>query len=329
MSQVAARIPTSIRRSSRIFSGHLLWMTFGIIAGFLPCNGQVFTATVTGIVLDPSGGAIPKATLSLTNTATADKRTATTGLDGRYTFSQLLPGNYELSTEAAGFKKYVQQGIGLHANDTVELNLTLQVGSTSESVEVSAAAPLLDTQTADQSLHIETNTLANLPMATRDAFRIVWANAGISEAFNGATSNTGDQNLDRFGMNGGRTESTAILIDGVPATSTSQWNGLYYSPTLEDVQEVQLVRNSYDAQYGRSGGGVFSIVTKGGSPQFHGVGFEFLQNSDLNGNNYFNNKNGNARPFLLPEPVWRCVRRTHLEIQASLLFRQLRGFAPG
>jgi hypothetical protein len=292
MSQVAERSRAGIAPTGAWFV-----VAFGLIMSVSAGFGQVFTATVTGVVTDPSSAAVPNASVNIINTATGEKRTGTTATDGRYTFSQLLPGTYELSAEATGFKKYIQQGIGLRANDTAELNVNLQVGSTSESVEISAAAPLLDTQTADQSVHIETNTLANLPMATRDAFRVVWANAGISEAFNGATSSTGDQNLDRFGMNGGRTESTAILIDGVPATSTSQWNGLYYSPTLEDVQEVQLVRNSYDAQYGRSGGGVFSIVTKGGTPQFHGAGFEFLQNSDLNGNNYFNNRNGAARPF--------------------------------
>ncbi len=317
MSDLADQSPAQERRLRRAkFAVLSLLLALGLVAGWLPCAGQVFTATATGLVTDPSGAAIPNATISLTNTATGDKRTVSTGVDGFYTVSQLLPGAYELSVEAAGFKRYVQQGIGLHTNDTVELNARLQVGSAAESIEVSASAPLLDTQTADQSVHIEMNMIMNLPMFTRDAFRVVWANAGISEAFVGATSNTGDQNLDRFGMNGGRTESTAILIDGVPATSTSQWNGLYYSPTLADVQEVQLVRNSYDAQYGRSGGGVFSIVTKGGSPQFHGGAFEFLQNSDLNGNNYFNNRGGKARPFYarnqfggdLGGPIWTSKR---------------------
>ncbi len=288
-----------------------------ICAAFgLPGFGQVFTATVTGVVTDPSGGLVSNAAVTVTNTSTNETRSTSTASNGSYTVSQLLPGTYELSAEAPGFKKYVRQGISLNANDTAELNLNLEVGSTSETVEVSAAAPLLDTQTADQSLHIETQTLANLPMSTRTPLHIVWANAGISEAFNGATSNTGDQNQNRFGMNGGRTESTAILVDGVPATTTSQWNGLYESPTLESVQEVQLVRNSYDAQYGRSGGGVFSIVTRGGASQFHGGVFEFLQNSALNANNFFNNRSGAARPFYnrnqfggyLGGPIWKSKR---------------------
>ncbi len=298
------------------FACLLMSAVFGVMSGGLPGFGQVFTATVTGVVTDPSGQVVPNATVTLTNTSNNETRTASSGGNGNYTVSQLLPGTYELSAQAAGFKRYVRQGVILNANDTAELKVNLEVGSTSETVEVSAAAPLLDTQTADQSVHIETNTLANLPMGTREPFRIVWANAGISEAFNGATSATGDQNLNRFGMNGGRTESTAILVDGVPATTTSQWNGLYESPTLDSVQEVQLVRNSYDAQYGRSGGGVFSIVTRGGTSQFHGAGFEFLQNSVLDANNYFNNRNGSARPFFgqnqfggsLGGPIWKSKR---------------------
>jgi hypothetical protein len=302
MSHVAENFPARLLAIS-------LWMASGMF-------GQVFTATLTGVATDPSFGAIPKATVTATNIATNEKRTTTTSTEGRYTFSQLRPGEYELSAEAPGFKKFVQQGIVLRANDTAELNLALQIGATSETVQVSATAGLLDTQTADQSLHIETNTLANLPINTRSPFAIVWANAGISEAFIDTRNTTGDQNFDRFGMNGGRTESTAILLDGVSITSSSQWNGLYYSPTLEAVQEVQLVRNSYDAQYGRSGGGVFSIVTKGGSAEFHGGAFEFLRNSVLDSNNFFNNKNGAKKPFFarnqfggyLGGPIWKSKR---------------------
>ncbi|MGI8992132.1 MAG: TonB-dependent receptor domain-containing protein [Bryobacteraceae bacterium] len=275
----------------------ILRSAMAFLIGSLPCFGQAFTASVTGVLTDPSVGAVPRAKVELTNTATNEKRTTATSAEGRYTFSQLLPGPYELVAEAPGFKKFVQPGITLRANETAELNGTLQVGSTSESVEVSASATLLDTQTADQSLSIETNTLANLPINTRTPFAIVWANAGISEAFVDTRNSTGDQNLNRFGINGGRTESTAILIDGVSATTSSQWNGLYYSPTLEAVQEVQLVRNSYDAQYGKSQGSVFSVVTKGGSADFHGGAFDFLRNSALDSTNFFTNKFGGKKSF--------------------------------
>lgn len=286
-----------------------------VLAGGAPCFGQAFTANITGLVTDATGAVIPGATVTATNTATNEKRTAKTSAEGRYTLPQLLPGPYELTAEAAGFKKFVQQGITLGGNQSVEVSVSLQVGMATESVEVSSAAPLLDTQTADQSTRIETNTMVNLPISMRTPFAMVWANAGISEAFDIRNSG-GDQNYDRFGMNGGRTESSAVLVDGVSATTGSQWNGLYYSPTLEAVQEVQLVRNSYDAEYGKSGGGVFSIVTKGGSSEFHGGVFDYLRNSKLDANSFFNNKNKAAKPFFarnqfggnLGGPLWKSKR---------------------
>ncbi len=292
------------------------FVAIAVVGTAWPGFGQVFTATMTGVVADPTGAVISNAKVTVTNTSNNEVRTTTTGSNGSYTVSQLLPGPYELSVEATGFQKYVRQGLDLRANDSAQLNVGLQLGSTSQTVEVTGAAPLLDTQTADQSTHIETQTLANIPMSTRTPFQIVFANAGISTAFNGATTSTGDQNQDRFGMNGGRTESTAILVDGISDTTSSQWNGLYVAPTLDSVQEVQLVRNSYDTQYGRSGGGVFSLVTKSGTNQFHGEAFEFLQNSELDANNYFNNRFGVRRPFYgqnqfggnFGGPIWRSKR---------------------
>ena len=283
--------------------------------GNRPCFGQAFTASLTGVFTDSSGAVIPGVRVQLINAATNEKRTTVAGGSGRYTFSQLLPGSYELSVEAAGFKKFVQQGISLRANETAELSVTLQVGAVNEQIDVTASAALLDTQTADQSVRIETNTMQNLPINTRTPFAMVWANAGISEAFD-IRNSTGDQNFDRFGMNGGRTESTLILIDGVSASTGSQWNGLFYSPTLDAVQEVQIVRNSYDAQFGKSGGGVFSVVTKGGSSQFHGAAFDFLRNSKLDANGFFNNRNGAPKPFFsrnqfggsLAGPIWKSKR---------------------
>lgn len=293
---------------------HLIALGLSVVLFIsLPCRGQVFTATVTGVVTDTSGGVIPKAAVVLTNVATNVQRRSTAGEDGRYTFSQVLPGAYTLAVAAAGFERYLRTGVSLGPNQTAELDVRLQIGSTAQSVQVTASTPLLNTQNANQAVNIETQTLEDLPMSVRTPFRIVWANAGVSEAFHGATSATTDQNQDRFGMNGGRTESTAIILDGVPDTTTSQWNALYVSPTLGDVAEVHLVRNSYDAQYGVSGGGVFSIVTKSGSNQLHGGAFEFLQNSALDANSFFNNATGRHIPYFeqnqfggyLGGPIWK------------------------
>ncbi len=299
---------TVLSKKFALFTIFVLW-------GTLSCFGQAFTATFTGVLSDSSGGAITGARVDLTNTATHETRTVKTGAEGRYVFSQLLPGRYELLAEAPGFKVFVQKGIDLNANQTAEANVVLQVGSTGERVEVTAAAPPLDTQTADQAFVLGANTMESLPLNTRTPLGFIRANGGFQEAFDIRNSNS-DQNYNRFGINGGRTESSAILIDGVPATSGSQWNGLIYSPTVDSVQEVQIISNSYDVQFGRSGGAVVSMVTKGGSAQFHGSAFEYFRNSKLDANNFFTNRAGRAKPFFgrnqfggtLGGPVWKSKR---------------------
>ncbi len=143
---------TVLSKKFALFTIFLLW-------GTLSCFGQAFTANFTSVLSDSSGGAIAGARVDLINTATHETRTVKTGAEGRYVFSQLLPGSYELLAEAAGFKVFVQKGIDLNANQTAEANVVLQVGSTGERVEVTAAAPPLDTQTADQAFVLGANTM--------------------------------------------------------------------------------------------------------------------------------------------------------------------------
>ena len=309
-----------IRASCRVLRRMVFPLFVATIAlllflGNLPCFGQAFTANLTGVLADPTSSVIPGATVSLMNTATNEKRTTKTSAEGRYVFSQLLPGSYELSAEAAGFKTFVRQGIVLSANQTAEVNASMQVGATNERIEVSGAAPPLDTQTADQTMRFGTESVENLPLNTRTPFGFVRANGGFQEAFDIRNANQ-DQNYDRFGINGGRTESSAVLIDGVRATSGSQWNGLIYSPTVDSVQEMQVISNSYDVQFGRSGGAVVSLVTKGGSDQFHGSAFEYFRNSDLDATDFFTNKNGKPKPYFgrnqfggsLGGPIWKSKK---------------------
>ncbi len=278
-------------------------------------SGQAFTGNLNGVLTDPTKSTIAGAAVRLTNTQTNESRTSKTADDGRYSFAQLLPGPYKLSIEAPGFKTFVQDGIVLAANQTSEVSVSLQVGATNERVEVTGEAPPLDTQTADEAINLTSRDVESLPLNTRTPFGLVLANGGFSEPFDFRNASQ-DQNYDRFGINGGRTESSAVVIDGVPDTAGSQWNGLIYSPTVDAVQEIQILSDSYDSQFGRSGGAVISMVTKGGSNQFHGAAFEFIRNSDLDATNYFTNKNGQSKPYFgrnqfggsLGGPIWKSKR---------------------
>ncbi len=280
------------------------------------CFAQTFTANLTGLVTDPGGGAIPGVSLKLTNTATNEARQTTSGAEGRYTFSQLLPGNYALTAEATGFKAFIRSGIELRASQSGAVDVALQVGEVSQRVEVASSIVQLDTQTANQSVTLNRDMVAALPTNVRNPFVLVHATAGVTAPATGISQSVADQNHDRFGFNGGRSTTTGILLDGVSVTTGNGWNGLIYSPSVDAVQEVQIIRNSYDSQYGRSGGGVVSVVTKGGGARYHGTVFDFLRNSVFDANSWINNRGGNARPMFqrnqyganFSGPIWKSKR---------------------
>src|SRR6476660_4651505 len=133
--------------------------------------------------------------------------------------------------------------------------------------------------------------VSQLPLNMRNPLALVHASAGVVAARTGVSQAAQDQNQNRFSLNGGRHESTAVLVDGIPM-SAGDWGGLIANPAADAVQEIQVVRNTYDSEFGRTGGGVVNITTKGGTQQFHGGIFDFLRNDNLDANSFFNNKFG-------------------------------------
>src|SRR6266446_1314423 len=262
----------------------LLLISASLSVGF----GQTSTANLTGLISDPSGVAIPSAKVKLENVATHEKREATSGAEGRFTFSQILPGVYDLQAEATGFKSFTQRTITLVSGQSGAVTVAMQIGELSQRVEVGAAPVQVDTQTANQAVTLEREMVLALPTNLRNPFTLVHATAGVTAPATGISQSVADQNQDRFGLNGGRSTTTGVLLDGVNASAGNSWNGLLISPAIDSVAEVQVIRNAYDAQYGRSGGGIVSIITKGGSKDFHGTVFDFLRNSALDANSWSN-----------------------------------------
>ncbi|MEK7408230.1 MAG: carboxypeptidase regulatory-like domain-containing protein [Acidobacteriota bacterium] len=275
--------------------------------------GQTFTGSVTGVVTDPAGAVVPGARVTLTNTLTQAARTTATNETGRYTFSQLLPSTYSLKVSAAGFKEHLRKGVALGTNESIDLGVELALGQLAEVVEVSETAPLLNTQTPTESVTLDSKAMAELPMKSRVPFVLVHSTPGVVAVRTGVTASIGDQDYNRFAMNGGRDESVLILIDGVQAQSILDWGGLLASPGAESVSEVQVIRNTYEAQFGKSGGGVVNMTTKAGSREFHGALWEFLGNDNLDANDFFSNKFGrpkrefkrNEFGFNLGGPIWK------------------------
>jgi hypothetical protein len=300
-------------------------------AGANTCYGQAYSANLTGLVTDPNNAAIPGATVKIRNTDTDDTRETHTGAEGRYTLSQLLPGRYELSAEASGFRTIVQRGITLQANQSADIPIAMQLGEVTQSVEVVAAAPVIDTLTANQSVTITSNVMTDLPVGIRTPFAMVQTLAGTTNVVFGSPTAIFDQTYSGFALNGGRDMSGLILIDGIPATATD-WNGLMASPAMDSVQEMQVIRNSYDAQFGKSGGGVVSLVTRSGSTAFHGSAWEFLRNDNLDANSWDNNRAGAPKTEMkrsqfganIGGPIWN---RKHLHFFAG--YEGLRDRTPG
>ena len=266
---------------------------------FLLCSGaafgQIFTASVTGVVTDPTGSAVANAQVQIRNTKTGDLRQAKADETGRYTFSQLQPGQYELTVSANGFKKSTTVGINLDANQSAEYNAALAIGDNTQSVEVTASVIAVDPQTANKSVTFTPQELVELPVGLRNPLLLVHATAGVNAVRQGIEPYMTDQNTNRFALNGGRDESSTILIDGVPIAAPG-WGGAIATPSSDATAEVQIVRQAYDTQYGKTDGGAVSVVTKGGTSEFHGAAFEFLRNNVLNANSWDNNRAGNARP---------------------------------
>ncbi len=277
--------------------------------------GQAFTGTITGTVTDPNGAAIPGAAVSIKNEATGDLRRTTSNGEGLYIFSQIPPGTYEIASEIVGFRKSVQPGVILRVSQTLEANLAMQIGEVSQTVEVTTTVSLLDTQSANRAVTLNQQTVLDLPTNARNPFQFVHVNAGVIAVRTGISQATQDQNHNRFSMNGGRGQAGLTLIDGVPAAAVD-WGGLIASPSVDSVQEVNIARNQFDAQFGKSDGGVVNMITRGGSNEFHGAAFEFLRNDKLDANSWANNRSNLKRVLFQRNqfggtfggPLWKSKR---------------------
>jgi hypothetical protein len=256
-------------------------------------RGQVVTASLEGTVTDPTGATVPGAAVKVRNSATNVETSVKTGADGRYYVASLQPGGpYVITVEAAGFKTVERGGITLEVNQSAEVNLTLEVGATSETVQVTGAAPLLEPTTAAMGQVVDSRSILNLPLNQRNAYSLVYLVPGVTGSTNG------QYNSQNISINGGRPGSTDILVDGIPSSPplVNPIQGFAVFPSVESVEEFKVQTNSYSAEFGRSGSGIINLIYKSGTDSFHGSAFEFLRNSDLDSNNFFANRNGQSIP---------------------------------
>ena len=253
-------------------------------------SAQEFRATITGQVVDSNGGALPGVAVTAQNTDTNELATATTNQDGNYNIPFLRPGPYTLTAELASFQKYVRTGLRLEVSQTATIDVQLGVGGLTEAVTVTAESPLLATSNADRGTVIDNRRIAELPLQARNPFSLSILVAGVNYNAQAIYLRPFDNGaLADWSMNGGANRNNEFLLDGVPNNAIIGGNNIAFAPPAEAVQEFKIATNSFDAQYGRTAGGVVNVVLKSGTNNFHGVGYEFYRRKWLDANSFLLN----------------------------------------
>jgi hypothetical protein len=255
-----------------------------------------YTAQMRGTVTDPTHAVVNNAKVTLTNESTSITTTATTNASGEYVVNGLRPASYTIKVEAHGFRDVVRTGLVLAVSQQATVDIALTLASTSESVTVTEAAPLLDTGSSSLGTEVTNEFVSRMPMLNRDANQLVYLSAGVTQLNNADATYPNGTN---FSSNGQRYGSSEIRLDGNLATGPEQGEGATnnesYMPSTEVIQEFKVQNNSFAAEFGSSGGTVVNVLMKSGTNKFHGSGWWFGQRPWLNANDFFSVKNGIPR----------------------------------
>jgi hypothetical protein len=274
------------------------------VAMHVDLQAQVAGGEVTGTVTDSSGRVIANASVTITNLATGIDRTVTTNEDGLYIAPNLLPASYELKFAAPGFKTEARRGIELTVGATVTLNMTMQIGATSETIQVQTEAPDVQLASSDISAVVNATTVRELPLNGRSWTDLATLQPGVNRIQTQPDFSAGTDRGNRgFGqqltISGARPQQNNYRLDGVSLNDYA--NGapgsvLGGSLGVDAIQEFSVITSNYSAEYGKTSGGVVNAVTRSGTNQFHGSVYEFLRNSALDTRNYFDAP-GSVPPF--------------------------------
>jgi len=259
------------------------------------------TGTILGIVVDQTGAVVPAATVTLRNSNTGLLRTTTTATDGSYEFLAVPIGeNYVVEVDAKGFRKTEQTGLKVLVNQRYHANFNLVVGVTTQTVEVSAQAAQVETTSTQLGDVIEDKKMSSLPLNGRSYLDLLGLQAGVvpissdQATDNGTSTNrpvSGTLQAGNVSVNGQREAANSFLVNGGDVQEGRN-NGASVIPTLDSIAEFRLLTNSFDAEYGRFSGAIVNAVTKSGTNAFHGNGFEFLRNTDLDTRGFFDPERG-------------------------------------
>jgi len=247
--------------------------------------------------MDPAGASVPKAKVTITNTDRNQAHTVTTNNSGIFSVPFLPVGNYSVKVEASGFKSDERTGIVLNVDDVLKVDLKMEVGAMTDTVEVKASAVQVDLTTPASATTIEGTQVRELALGTRNFAQLVSLMPGVSnqtavdELFVGVTGASGTTTTIPFSVNGNRNSSNNWTVDGADTLDRGSNQTLGSFPSIDAISEFKVERSSYTADSGRAGGAQIAVVTRSGSSAYHGTLYEFFRNNALNANNWANNAN--------------------------------------
>jgi Carboxypeptidase regulatory-like domain len=293
MKSECKRRNASAFRCPRLFSLSIFAIAALVFAPIIAA--QSTGGRIRGTVSDPSASAVVSAKVTLINEATNVSRDADTGSNGEYLFNEVPIGSYEIDVTQQGFKKYVRKGIALDLNEVISVDITLQLGTTAETVEVTGAPPVVDTTSTQLGAVVNERASTQLPLNQRDVYQLLQLQPGVQSQLGNDTF-YGSDKAGVVTVNGGRGRANNYSVNG------GDGNDLFANlpaiePSPDSIEEFRVITNSFDAEYGRNSGAVVNVVTKSGTNAIHGSFYEFFRNDVLN-----------AHPFTFfqaPKPEFR------------------------
>ncbi len=246
-------------------------LTLALVCLFTSVSAQGLTGQISGALNDPNGGVVPNAKVVIINQETTQTRVVTSDSEGNFVVTQLLPGVYSLVVTASGFKKFEQKGIALTANERVDVHkVTLEVGDVSQTVTVTAEQVYVKTESAERAGLIDEQQIQSIALKGRDYMGLVRLLPGVVDT--AAREAPGWNNLVGLTVNGSRSGTLNLTLDGVSSLDTGSQLGPYLAPGLDAIGEVKVLLTNYQAEYGRSSGGTINVVIKNGTRDFHAAG---------------------------------------------------------
>ena len=255
-------------------------------------------ATIVGDVTDPSGAAVPGVAVTVTNDGTGISREVSTNEAGQYRVSPLNPGDYTVSVEAAGFKSSVQSGVVLQVSAVLQVDFTLELGEVTETIEVTGAAPIMQTEEASVGNVVNSTELRRLPVNQRNYTRLILLMPGSSSRRRSQARGVNESGTQLYSVNGGRPQDNSYTLDGIDS-NMQMMNSPGISPPMDAIQEFKVATNT-GSEFARSAGANVSMVLKSGTNEVHGTLYEFFRNDNLDANEFFANRAGQPKvPFNL------------------------------